>query len=119
MTVYLGDGPPPPCYITSSSSCPVTFFEPTSMYGSPHGPDGTSLWYSSTSGPAKIPALSALDPHAFELTTPDDLNISLEGGMSSQRELHSPKTNSLTPLVASFDQSASLAPQRERDMIFG
>ena len=87
------------------------------MYGSPHGPAGTSLWHSSTLGPAKIPSLSTLDPHAFKLTTRADPNDSLVGGMSSWRELCSPKTNSWTPLVAFFNWFTSLIPWREWDMI--
>ena len=42
LTIRLGDGPPPPCYVMSPSARPVTF-PPMSVLGSPHGPDGTSL----------------------------------------------------------------------------
>ena len=104
-THYLTGALPPPCYITSSSGCPVTF-DPTSVYGGDLcGPNGTSLWHSSTTGPTKTPTMSTLNPHAFDPTTLAVPNISLEGGMSSQRELCSPQTNRLTPSVASTHQS--------------
>ena len=86
MTFHHMGAPPPPHYVMSPSGHPVTF-PPMSVYSSPHGPNGTSLRHSSTSRSGKTPALPMLGPHAFKLTTLADLNITLEGGMLSQREL--------------------------------
>ena len=92
-------------------------FPPMSVFTSPCGPDGTSLWHLSLSDSAKIPAQPMLGPHAFKPSPLADPNITLEGGMSSPRELCSTNPNSLTTLAASSDRSMSLIPQREQDTV--
>ena len=79
LTIRLRDGLPLPHYLMSPSGQPVTF--------------------PPMSDSAKIPARPMLETRTFKPSTWADPNISLEGGMLSPRELHSPKPNSLTPFV--------------------